>query len=254
MSDRVWIDMATVGQRRLWLQMAAKRFAQVSRAFRSKEVGVASRQFMKATATNRTRGQIVLRRAFSGCAWLEYERDTGPRPLMLWSAIAIEQSPLIELEKALTPDEKQDAAIMHYVVAARCANGSSMSKGHWELSATLHSLGRLIQRFPAANIDEVLLDAHRRLLAAPSSSAQRMLDADFLLPTTGGAFLASANVHIGSQDRQNVLHVRARTWLADDMLHPDQLAHADELLGVRPDEPAMLASVFAPARGLLRRT
>jgi hypothetical protein len=108
------------------------------------------------------------------------------------------------------------------------------------------------------DIDVALLELHRRLLAVPVSSGLQMIEAQFVVSTAlGGAFLCSAGMHPGIGDKKNEksFHIRAKTWVSDEQLADDQIAHSARLLTPRTDEPPMVSTLMLPyhLRGLAPR-
>jgi hypothetical protein len=249
MHDVLPISAEVRGLRRIWTQNAAARFAKLKRAFDSKQVAAAGRDFSKASTHNRQRAWQVLSRSFEGLAWLETVRLDGVRPLAIWSAISAGSNPLFAAERELTPDEEQQAVVLHYLCAGRLpqsVRGIVLGTATWTCSVTAHALGRQIMRSPTADIDADLLLLHRTLLAAPVSSASEMIRGSFIVPTSFGGFWCSADMHIGGKSKERLFHVRARTYVGRDQIADEQIEHSARLLTPRPDEPALISTSLLP--------
>jgi hypothetical protein len=246
--SQVPVDAESRGQRRIWATRTADRFKRLVTAFESKEVADAARDFSTATGSHRTSGWLVLQRSFAGLAWLEMLQTRGLHPLAIWSAISCGVSPFFPTERELTEDERQDAAVVHAIVAGKLPmRGIRLGRSTWSCSVSAHSIGRYLQRSSNIDIDQAILELHRRLLISPQSSAQEMIGRPFIVPAGDGAFLCEGNLHIGSQtQKRDTFHVRAVTFLNRGLIRPDQDDASKRLLGPRAGELAMAATVLRP--------
>jgi hypothetical protein len=84
----------------------------------------------------------------------------------------------------------------------------------WSLEVQDHALGRLLQRDPTANIDNVLWEAHSNALNM--NVQYTPANTSFFLPAGNGGFLAHL-VRTQNRDDGRRFHVQCRTWLSNDM-------------------------------------
>lgn len=228
------------GLRRLWQTASRKKFVAMTALFDDAEVIKAAHKFTKANAAH-YKAACVLQRAFQGCCTLDACDLKARRPMILWSiSDASPETPMFEVdERKLTYDEKQATSSVHYVLAGI---RPGLIRGSWSFSVTDHAIGRLIDRRPGmrgragqancnADIDATIREGHLKLLAAPERCAPALVQAKhFLIPTTGGAWWATALVAKSHETGNNVLYVRCRSWFDEHMIHDNQRAEADELL------------------------
>jgi hypothetical protein len=242
------IDAESRGRRRIWAQRAAERFARLVTTFESKEVADAARDFSKASGSHRQRGWQVLRNRFADVAFLETVILRGLHPLAVWSAISCGASPFFPTERELTEDERQDAAVVHAVCAGKLPmRGLRLGRATWSMSASAHAIGRYAQRSANNDIDQVILEAHRRLLISPQASAQEMIGRSFIVPAGDGGFLCEGNLHIGHQTQaRDVFHMRAVSYLNRGLIRPDQDDDSKRLLTPREGEPPLVSTLLLP--------
>jgi hypothetical protein len=138
---------------------------------------------------------------------------------------------------------EQDCVTCTYIVVARTQRAEGRNGGGITFEAPDHALGRLLQRNRDADPAAAMWEANEVFMAASFDAFKdcTRTKREFYLPTTGGAFLCEP---IASKDPNGrlMLHARARTWLASDMLRPDQVPIP---IATETDEdPPMLVSIF----------
>jgi hypothetical protein len=235
------------GKRRVWKAATAAQFAKVLAAFANREVRRAAKEFAHRTGRH-TAAALALRNAFDRCARLEHMDLKSRPPLLVWSAIdAPPESPLHPTEvRALTPEEKQHAASIHYIMTADAKHGH-LIRGLWSSSYADHAIGRLCQRWPRADVSEIIRQGHRKLMSIPSRNITDLLaQPGFIVPTDEGAWWASAAMSKATQTGAFILHVRCRSWLHDGMITRSQRALADELLTPREGDTPLGSTLLHP--------
>jgi|SRR5215471_14818049 len=167
----------------------------------------------------RERALRTLKRLFAPYASLAYERLDQP-PLAVWAVL----KPRIAVLADDDPDDPgatQDCVCVDCVCAGQLViRDAPLAGGLWTLEATDHALGRLFQRESACNPANVLLGAHGALLAARLEVLR--IGEVVLAPAGPGVFACQA---IGGQEvvtDEPSVHFRARTWLHQDQLTPEE--------------------------------
>jgi hypothetical protein len=99
-----------------------------------------------------------------------------------------------------------------------------MITGLWTLEVSDHALLRLCQRDPGADLDAVLLEAHRAILRAPATKEIGAKDEIYLMPAGSGVFLCQLHCATDRHSGDICIRFRARTWLHRDQLGDNQEA------------------------------
>jgi hypothetical protein len=139
------------------------------------------------------------------------------------------------------PGRSQDCVLVSYIAAAKFTRrGDAARCGGWFLEAPDHALGRLLQRCPQADPAAALwLAAEAFLNAGMGEIVTCVKDRRvFYLPAGDGLFLCEAIASNGCLGR--LMYARARTWLPDDMLRPEQKS-----IGAAQPEESMRMGVVA---------
>jgi hypothetical protein len=157
---------------------------------------------------------------------------------------------------AVEPDDPSDGracVTANYLYVGVLDGVPHQAEGLWTLEIPDHALGRLLHRSPADPMASVMAAHHAalRLRYADVFQGDR-LDGDysFLVPAGPGAFICTM-VHGEDTSQQDGLsvHVRAHTWLSDDMLRDDQTPLDNGLPGDRMGDSWLLP---APLRRIVR--
>jgi hypothetical protein len=132
-----------------------------------------------------------------------------------------------------TEGQKQDCVAVNYVLIGALAGpgrGGMTAAGLWSVEIPDHALLRVLQRNPAAELDSVLLGVHRSTLrlsndiaaeadAAAIAGKERV--SGVLVPAEDGVFICEFGAATDRSNWQEMLAVRAATWLHNDQLHDD---------------------------------
>jgi hypothetical protein len=246
------IDAETRGRRRLWFEQTTTAHQQLLAARNSSPVALAAWNFGRARGRWRSKGWHVLSSTFKPpLAHLECSELHGPAaPLAVWTSLSVGPSPFHSTDQyTLTPDEEQQAVVVAAIVAGRLKRGGCLAiSSPAGTSVSSHAIGRLLQRWPGADVDALVLDLHRRLLSAPVSSVEAMIARQFVVPDPDGrgGWWCAAAMH-PTKSGEAEFHVRARTWLDRDMMHFDaQSATSAGLLAPHDDGPALSQTLMLP--------
>ena len=91
------------------------------------------------------------------------------------------------------------------------------------LEAPDHALARMLQRAPGTDIREALHQAHHALFRASAQAVSRHVEEQtrLYLPCGPGLLICEA---LRASTPSGLVYVfcRGRTWIAENMLHPDQ--------------------------------
>jgi hypothetical protein len=230
MAQRTAINAETRGKLRIWHEGAQRRYAAMESACHSKEILKAAHVFAKPSGHGRSPAWITLQRTFREVAWLEAVHSGGREPLALWTVIKPRGPVLGAIEGVLTPEEQQASVTMNYLIAGRTPIHTTLGEGLWTAEITVHALGRLLQRDPAANVDAVLLELHRAILRAPSRWLEKYIKEGMVVLAGRGAFLCTCIPPTVNPSSQNLtLLFRAHTWIDRDQMREDQERRANRL-------------------------
>jgi hypothetical protein len=179
----------------------------------------------RGSSTGRQRAfSRISRMLASAGATLEGVRREGKAPIAVWSILKPRESVTFKPDDA---SDAQNCISVNYVVIGRLVNEETRwGDGLWTLEIPDHALGRLLHRSandPAGSIT----DAHHAALRLRREDVLHNGKIDrnvqFLLPAGPGAFVCSATAGADvSPSSVPGMHVRAHTWLSDDMLRDDQ--------------------------------
>jgi hypothetical protein len=148
---------------------------------------------------------------------------------VLWGVLEPRDS-IICANPDVPPGLLQDCVVVAAFMVGRLSlpNGTPhpgrCSASVWSLEAQDHALGRLLQRDPGANIDDVLWEAHSNALNLNLQFTPA--DATFFLPAGNGGFLARFR-RTRNRDDGLRFHIQCRTWLSNDMRDQIPVATTD---------------------------
>jgi hypothetical protein len=157
---------------------------------------------------------------FGPDARLEYRT----RELLCWGFLKARLRVIINNEDD-DPGLGQDAVCLHYLLIGRLVEAEPgkcyRADGLWSLEVTEHAGGRLFEYNRGADPAAIIWEAHSRVLQVSAAAlAPCCVDPArrFLLPAGGGWFLCQL---VSGEDMSASgalsVHVRARTWLSQDM-------------------------------------
>jgi hypothetical protein len=135
----------------------------------------------------------------------------------------------------------QDSVQVHGITIGRLRKNAGVfdggSYGFWHFEIPDHALGRLLQRDPVADVDQVLWAAHEASLQVHLDHAA---DQEFLLPAGSGGFVCGT-VNGLDENEEVFTFVRVRTCLSEDQLHEEQrFAAVGQELGTRLGDNVLL--------------
>jgi hypothetical protein len=227
------------GQLRQWKGQLARRYRSVGRAL----ADPAAKQLVldmarRSTAPGRHRAFTKLQKRLGRDLNLQALRLDGKYPLALCAALAPRKSVITNG----APAWSQDCVAVNYLLAgvfplpqqAALDNvGPGIADGLWSLEVPDHALGRLLERFPAASLAAILLEAHQHLLRLRVEALMPDQTCDprraFWVPAGPGAFVCILRhgFDVSLADRP-MLFSSARTWVHTDMLYDDQILAVDD--------------------------
>jgi hypothetical protein len=220
------------GQLRAWKAKATARFGgEADQA--DYETNALIEEFVRRSSRKgRARVFEKIRRRFAGRGVLEGVR-LDRHPIAVWSVVRPYGS--INITKNRPPRLAQDCAVVDYLMVGMFPSPdgkitAGIRTGLWTLEVPDHALGRLLDRSPGADLDEVLFDAHHAALSARLDDDQVRAALDdrharsFMLPAGDGVFRCEIiRAEDASQDLALQVHLFAHTWLHDDQLYDDQV-------------------------------
>lgn len=246
MGRHIAIDRGTRERLGEWYKRAQDRYRVLTTTASQRDIIKAARAFTKPSRHGRMDAWLVLERTFRETAWLHVRDIAGRRPHAIWAVIK-PRGPVLDARGIqLAPGEQQVGVVVNYLVAGRVATGGTLSEGLWTAEIPVHALGRALQRDPTASLDALVLELHRRLLAASTAGIDSYVSGGMVVKAGRGAFLCSCyppilNVSTG---RPSLL-VRANTWLLFEQLRGEQRHQATRLDSVT-GEPTLGMSWFRP--------
>jgi hypothetical protein len=206
------------GQLRVWKQKLARDYAAFERG-RARVRG--------------TGGALVkIQRACGPGVTLELAHLDGEHPHAIFSILRPRDAVMIEMPDAERGSLMQDCVAVNYFVAGYIPGPPQhfgVAEGLWTLEVPDHALGRAVERSRFLHPGAIIREAHLNLLALPSSVMNQFALGDpdqrgELVKAGPGAFVAhmraAPDVSLGDA---YAVHVRVSTWLADDMLHENQI-------------------------------
>ena len=244
-------DAQTRGQLRHWKTKLAERYAVFDRALKSPAVGDAAIDMVRGSGGTRRNALLKLTRLFGPGATFEKAEIKKRGGYALWSILKPRGSVFVEAIGETSAAEiasmSQDAVTVDYVFAGLANGGVRTGEGVWTLEIPDHALGRAVERSGFLTPESIIREAHRNVLNAPID-APGWKNKRALLKAGAGCFgvdfCAGTDVSAGGAP---MFHVRARTWLADDMLGPDQQPVGGE--GEEGDRLGDLLLLPLPLRG-----
>jgi hypothetical protein len=164
---------------------------------------------------------------------------TFPRQGIMWSWLAPRGCMLIDPKDE---GEAQDAILVRYGFAwierKRELNGYEA----FSIECPDHATARLLQRAPEVNLPRVLMEAQDQLFAADVSTVSKhVAHGTSLYLRAGPGLLICEAIDGRTPSGINYWFARARTWISDSMIRPDQIPIAPAV----GDSPSMLTLMTA---------
>jgi hypothetical protein len=165
-------------------------------------------------ATGRARALAKLRKH------LRLADITFPRQGIMWSWLAPRGCMAINPE---THGDAQDAILLRYgfcwIERRRELNGYEA----FSLERPDHATARLMQRAPNINLPQVLMEAQAQFFAADIATVNRhVAHGTALYLRAGPGLLICSAIDGHTPSGKNYWFARARTWVHDSMVRPDQ--------------------------------
>jgi hypothetical protein len=127
------------------------------------------------------------------------------------------------LADAKDEGESQDAILVRYGLAWVVRKRELTAYEAFTLEAPDHALARMLQRSPSTDIKVALHQAHHAMFKASAQAVARHVEeqTSLYLPCGPGLLICEA---LRARTPSNLVYVfcRARTWISDDMVRPDQ--------------------------------
>jgi hypothetical protein len=214
----------TRGKLRAWKTALARKYHEFDCAYHHKSLLNAVEDFAKRSSEKgRRRAFAKIKEALGSAPTLEY-LDMDKRPIALWSVLNPREAVAIEGD----PGQMQDCVTVNYLIAGAIPDfglpnhrRTDMAEGLWTLEIPDHALGRAIERSGVLP-DQIIREAHDTLLELPLDKVSLTGEA-FLLKAGKGGFICQFSAgQDASIENYFQFHVRAPTWISDDMMGPNQ--------------------------------
>jgi hypothetical protein len=228
-TDSVPIDTVSRGRLRIWKRAARQRYERVERLFVSDAFSKAAADFTRKHGIGQQRALSRLKHMLKEARFVQARLKDPVH--VLW-AVLEPRDAVICAGPDVGPGLLQDCVLVDNLVAGRLSRPDGTphiglcGPGVWTLEVQDHALGRLLQRDPSADIDDVLWEAHSAALKMNLEFAPA--DTSFFLPAGNGGFLARLE-HTRNRvnDGEFGLHIQCRTWLSKDMRDQIPVATTD---------------------------
>jgi hypothetical protein len=226
------------GLLRVWKQKLARDYAAFERGralagdLRDALVDLVKRS----SRAGRERALAKIQRACGPGVTLELAYLDDKHPHAIFSILRPRDAITIEMPDETRDAERgslmQDCVAVNYFVAGYIPGPPEhfgVAEGLWTLEVPDHALGRAVERSRFLHPGAIIREGHLNLLALPSSVMNQLALGEpdqrgELVKAGPGAFVAhmraAPDVSLGDA---YAVHVRVRTWLADDMLHENQI-------------------------------
>src|SRR5262249_29223509 len=223
MSERVPISTEARAKVRAWKRKAIARFERIDAVIESAAFQKAGPDFTHKKGKGRLR---ALPKVKALLAEAHFERAHLEDPAFaLWSFLRPRNSVICPGE-GVGPAKLQDCVTVDYVAIGHTWDhmrervSTGRSRGLWTLEIRDHALGRLAQRDPYVDFDEVIFKAHREVLRTRLVAFK---GTSFLTPAGVGACVCSLTSGTDKELDRLCVCVSART-----------LIHADQIVETQP--------------------
>ena len=238
-------DAQTRGQLRHWKKKLAERYATFNDAYTAENKRRASSlsvDMVKGTGATRRRAFDKLTAMFGPGLTLESSLLKRNASLVVWSILKPRSAVIThapdDLSHAAKASLAQDCVTVNYVIAGVHKDRVILAEGLWTLEVPDHALGRAVERSRFLTPEAIIREAHTTLLNLPTAS---LTENHYLRAGPGcfaGKVTVARDVNVGP-----AIHVRALTWLDNDILRPDQIP----LGGVGAEGDRLKDLLFLPA-------
>jgi hypothetical protein len=206
------------------------------------DVAVTDRDRIKGLLYDWTRkGEVGRARALAKLRkHLEWANITFPRSGIMWSWLAPRGCMLIEPKNE---GEAHDAILVRYGFAwierKRELNGYEA----FSIELPDHATARLVQRAPDVNLARVLMEAQDQFFAADVATVSRHVAHGTSLYLRAGPGLLICEAISGiTPSKMEYWYARARTWISDSMIRPDQIPIAPAV-GDAPSQLTLMSAL-----------
>lgn len=208
------------GRLRLWQAAAQRRHEALQQVLQTKSFDKAAIEYSRPSASRRTRSLLALDAMLTRpvpLAWREtdYVVRSGSRyPIAVWACV---QPTSYSVGSDYWGADERDGASIGVIAIGRLTAKTYMHTSAWTMMVMVHALGRLLQRDPNANVDAVLLEAHRNLL----NIRDGLFSIDsFWIPAGEGGFICTPLLMDNQGDP--AVMVRLHTWIHDGQVYDAQ--------------------------------
>ena len=206
------------GKLRVWKTELARQYHIYECAYHARELLRDVDDFAHCGGKGRQRAFDRIRKRLGPAPRLEHA-DMDKRPVTVWSVLNPRESVALEGD----PGRMQDCVTINYLVLGNMKRNKQdlIAEGLWTLEIPDHALGRAIERSGMLP-DQIIREAHETLLHLPAKKV--LLNGDsFLLRAGKGGFICQFSMGKDVEQPDHIqLHVRAPTWISDDMMGPSQ--------------------------------
>jgi hypothetical protein len=217
-----YANAETRGKLRAWKRKLAERYemfeAQYLRQDRTAIVG----DMVRGSNATRQAAFHKLAKMFGPGAYNEGVTLKRNKSLAIWSYLkprnAVTTKVLDQVSDAERASLAQDCVTVNYIVAGVAGMKIIVADGLWTLEVPDHALGRAVERSGYLQPEMIIREAHMRLLSMPVS---RVKDIHYI-KAGPGCFAGELVASNGERTYGSSIHVRVRTWLADDMMGDNQ--------------------------------
>jgi hypothetical protein len=231
MPNRTTIDHETQVKLRAWLQRARSRYAAMERVCQSQEIVEAIQLFFDQDDPKGSRSWRVVRQALGHVGQLEAVDCEGWEAFGLWTIIKPSGPVLGPDPDELAPEAELGGVTLNYLIIGKTVEGRmTIAEGLWTAEISLHALHGALQRDAGADLDQLLYDLQRAILAAPVRRLTQYVRQGMVVPAGKGAFLcACIDRAINASTGKLTLFIQANSWIAPDQLQDEQQVRAAQL-------------------------
>jgi hypothetical protein len=216
-----YADAETRGKLRAWKKKLAERYAVFEANFvRADRMAIVS-DMVRGSTTTRNRAYQKLCTLFGPGAFNEGVSLQRGKSLAIWSILkprnAVTSKPHEDAPPEVAASLAQDCVCVNYIVCG--TPRVIISDGLWTLEVPDHALGRAVERSGFLQPEQIIREAHMRLLSMP---VERALDVHYI-KAGPGCFAGKLTGTSKEVSYGTSIHVRVNTWLSDDMMGDNQV-------------------------------
>lgn len=232
--ERVPVDAEARGKARLFRQTIAKRMMKLDAVLFDDAFNKDIALWRLKRKKGRERVEARIRKRLGGMVrWYACPKLDGlirgdPRPHDVLLAAYLRPDKHL-LSDPRHPGEAQDSIVVNCLMISE----PEVFNGVWTIEFPDHALGRVMQRYRSANLEEIIYSAHEEVLAIgvtevlyETKKGWRFKTSSIYLPTPPhGAFVCELIQGRDETTEENCAVVRARTWLHIDQAVIDLPSH-----------------------------